>query len=77
MGKGDHAVGDEENGIRYKLKMSKQKGKPPARVFLFAFGEFTFPALFEGKGEFRSLRRASQGSALITRKPLKRLDLNF
>ena len=29
------------------------------------------------KGEFRSLRRATKGSAFGNRKPLKRLDLNF
>jgi len=68
-----------------------EKGKPPARVSLLHFVQFTrrslcnklqkllatSPAHWEGKREFRSLRRATKGAAFGIRHPLKRVDRNF
>ena len=44
-----------------------------------AFNYFWLIPVFDRnqKGEFRPLRRATQGAALRTRKPLKRFDRNF
>jgi hypothetical protein len=52
------------------------EGSPAEKMSLGTF--FPTPScVFLTIREFRPLRRASQGSALTTRKPLKRLDLNF
>ena len=49
-------------------------------LFFFSFSEEKKnqkEELFSNAMEFRPLRRSIQGSALKTRKPLKRLDINF